>query len=75
MAEIPRYELWAWVVREAGGREGVIAAILPGKERLGPMLLQSSRLEVAESMRSMAEQHHKASGKPVRLVHLLEEKP
>ena len=64
------YECWAWLVAEADGSEGVIAAALPGMPGLSVLQARSKRLAMA--MTCIAEGHAHASGRPVRLVHLVE---
>lgn len=67
------YEVWVWLIEESDGRDGAIAALLPGLEKLGPLVLQNPRREVAEGFRPVAEAHGKAAGRPIRLAHLREE--
>ena len=64
------YHCWVWLVEEADGTVGPVAAVLPG---LGLSVLQSRRRELAEAMRGLAERHARTSGRPVRLAHLVEE--
>jgi hypothetical protein len=66
------FELWVWVVKEADGQEGTIAAMIPGSEHLGLMVLQGRTREVADRLGGIAMRHGEASGRPVRLVHLQE---
>ena len=66
------YEIWVWLVREDDGREGAIAVVLPGSEQLGPMVLQARSWELAERVRPLAEAHGRATGRLIRLAHLLE---
>lgn len=62
------YECWAWLVKEESGVEGVIAAYIPTKTELGPMVLQSRKREVALKMARIAHAH----SPNVRLAHLKE---
>ena len=65
------YELWAWLVQESDGTEGVITA---GGLINGTFAnLQSRQRALAERMRPLAEAHAEASGRPVRLAHLIEQ--
>lgn len=66
------YETWAWVELDDDGREGVIAAVIPGLGFMGPAVLQSRFLARAESLEPLARQHARASRHKVRLVHLSE---
>ena len=68
------YELWAWVVTEDDGTEGVICGIVPQLADLGmgPILLQHRKREVAETLRPYAEGHGRIANKAVRLAHLVE---
>jgi hypothetical protein len=67
-----RFELWIWVVKEEDGLEGTVAAIIPGSEYLGPMVLQGRTREIAERCRDIALAHQEVTGRPVRLVHMRE---
>jgi hypothetical protein len=58
--------IYAWLETDASGGEGVIAAIVPGMG--GIVLLQHRSRRIAELLREFAEEHHRASGHPVRLV-------
>lgn len=57
--------LWAWMVQEADGRWGIIAALIPG---LGPSQLVFGSEKTAQVARPVAVSHHMNSGRPVRLV-------
>lgn len=59
-------DLWAWLVREPDGSEGIVGADIQG---VGPCQLVVGSRTIAIAMRPYAEQHAKVSGKPVRLVH------
>jgi hypothetical protein len=67
------YEMWAWLVEEADGEEGVVAAVIP---QLGPspIPLHSRKRSLAMSFEPVARAHSEASGRPVRLAHLVEVK-
>ena len=67
------YECWVWVVKEQDGTEHPIATILPQAPQLGPMVLQHSTKATAQSLEQFARAHGKASGRPVRLAHLVED--
>lgn len=74
------YEMWAWLVTEADGTEGVIAAALAeGSEwhsNFGPLLTLHARSRaVAEHLEPLARAHGAAAGRPVRLAHLIETTP
>lgn len=62
-------ELYAWVVKEADGREGIIAAAVFGS---APSQLVSCFKHVAAQLRPFAEIHAEGTGKPVRLVRFVE---
>lgn len=62
-------ELWAWLVLERDGSEGIVAAVLPGVGTV-PLVVATGR--VAELMRPYAEVHARVSGRPVRLVRFSE---
>lgn len=64
------YEMWAWLVLEEDGTEGVITAVVPGVEVFLP--LHHRRREMAERLEELAWAHGRASGRPVRLAHLVE---
>lgn len=57
--------LYAWMVEEEDGTEGIIAALVPA---LGTTVLVTSREHVARRMKSLAHAHGEAAGRPVRLV-------
>jgi hypothetical protein len=63
--------MYAWLVEEDDGTEGVVAAIIPA---LGssPVPLQSPKLRVARSLGGLATAHGAATGKRVRLARLVE---
>jgi hypothetical protein len=64
-------ELFVWMVKEADGREGPVATIIPA---LGPspVVLATGRLDLAERMGLYAAMHADNSGLPVRLVRFAE---
>ena len=66
------YEMWQWVVKEQDGKEGAVAALIPGQPELGPMVLQGRTERIARQMEQLAAMHAISSGLPVRLVHLRE---
>lgn len=60
--------LYAWLVEELDGREGIIAAgVVIGGHVRPPMPLVTTRQEIAELYREAAKAHGKAAGRPVRL--------
>lgn len=64
------YEMWAWLVEEEPGDEGIIAAYVT--DHSGPLPLHSRRKDFALRMEGIARQHGRQYGRPVRLVHLVE---
>lgn len=66
------YETWAWVEKTPDGQEGVLCAEVPFLGIDGPIPLQSRQLKLAQVLRSVAQLHADRSGRPVRLVHLVE---
>jgi hypothetical protein len=70
----PKIErLYAWIVTEPDGSEGVAGALSPGSNTFHP-LVGADRKRI-ESHREHARAIHRATGFPVRLVcfeHLLE---
>ena len=56
--------MWAWVVEEPDGSEGIISAYLPGS---GHMPLVTSQERNAHRLEQVARQHNERTGKPVRL--------
>jgi hypothetical protein len=67
------YGLWVWLVEEPDGTEGSIAAIVPGLEHLGMLVLQARTEEQAMLFAWAAQQHRDRSGLSVRLAHLVED--
>jgi hypothetical protein len=63
---LPILELYAWIVTESDGGEGVAAFTLPG---IGTMPLVGADMERIASLREWAEKIRKETGFPVRLVH------
>jgi len=57
--------MYAWVVTEADGGEGVAGMSIPG---LGMVPLVGADMDRIKSLRSYAEQVRKMTGYPVRLV-------
>ena len=74
MAGPPKIErLYAWIVTEPDGGEGLAAALIPGTNTFHP-LVGADRQRI-ESHREHARAIHKSTGFPVRLVcfdHLVE---
>ena len=64
------YEMWVWLVEEADGVEGPVAATIPSLGVIGP--LQHRKKGMVERLGPLARQHGVASGRPVRLAHLVE---
>jgi hypothetical protein len=60
--------IYAWVELEPDGKQGIIAAIVPGLERFGPVLLHHRTRALAERFADLAARHAEASGRPVRFV-------
>jgi len=61
-----------WLETDEQGDEGVIAAMIPGLEHMGPHVLQNRKREVAQKMRSIATHHALEHRVAVRFAHLRE---
>jgi hypothetical protein len=64
-------ELFAWLVKEDDGREGLIAAEVP-EIGITPVPLVASNRQFMEAIAPIAQAHADRSGKPVRLVRFVE---
>lgn len=59
-------KLWAWLVTEEGGEEGIVAALFPGIPGATPLVTSHERNVTGLGV--IADLHAKATGKPVRLA-------
>ena len=67
------YEMWAWVVDDFDGKEGICTirrSLADGGQEL--LCLHHRDRDEAEAMRPLAELQTTTWGRPVRLVHLRE---
>jgi hypothetical protein len=64
-------DLYAWLVKEDDGAEGIIGAAVPGIGKGFSPLVVTSR-KIADLLEPFASAHGHASGKPVRLVRFTE---
>jgi hypothetical protein len=63
--------LFAWLVKEADGSEGIIGVFIPDMGS-GAVQLVTASEKVAAAFGSFARRHATVSGKPVRLVRFSE---
>jgi hypothetical protein len=64
-------DLFAWLVKEEDGREGIVCVIIPGLgSRVIPLVATSAAM--IETMETYARDHADGSGKPVRLARFTE---
>ena len=63
----PAEALYAWIVEEADGSEGIIATIIPTLGMEASPLVTSQR-RIADLLRPLALAHGKGVGRPVKLV-------
>jgi len=66
------YECFAWVMIEADGKEGVIAAVMLDNEVLGIIPLFARERYIVEGFEPLARKHGANAGVPVRMVRLME---
>lgn len=67
-----KHVIWAWLVKEADGREGIIATGVPGVAAITALV--ASNEQIARHLYApFAKAHGAASGRPVRLARFVEE--
>jgi hypothetical protein len=64
-------DLFAWIVKEADGSEGPVAAVIPGVGSAAVPLVSMKR-KIIDALALYAVAHAALSGKPVRLVRFTE---